>query len=139
MIQSLILTLGVVMTLYSIPAQTTYIAVTEDMATSTSVVTPFMLAGDLKRICSCESTGSPNNEPRHFASDGSVLRGKVNPNDIGQCQINIDPEITDWLRISQSVGLDVFEEEDNARMAQWIYDHYGSQPWSWSAGCHGVY
>lgn len=121
------------MTLYSIPAKTTYTS-----TTSMEIITPFALTSEVKRICSCESTGSPNNEPRHFESDGSVLRGRVNPNDIGQCQINIDPETTDWLRISQSLNLDVFKKEDNARMAQWIYDHYGSQPWNWSRGCWGV-
>lgn len=89
----------------------------------------------LRRICSCESTGYPNKEPRHFEADGSVKRGKINPQDTGMCQINVDPEITDWARISKELGFDVFTEDGNANMALWIYEKYGTQPWDWSAAC----
>lgn len=118
--------------LLTAPATTTPQAPVVPTEKDMTVVT---LPNELRRICSCESTGSPNNEPVHFNDDGTVLLGRQNPDDIGACQINVDPEITDWLRIANEHGWDLWKFEDNKRMATWIYDHYGTQPWSWSKHC----
>lgn len=90
------------------------------------------LPKQLKRICSCESTGRPDLEPRQFDKNG-VLRGVVNKNDTGACQINLQPE--NWGLKVKELGFDVFTERGNYLMAIWIYEHYGSKPWNWSRGC----
>lgn len=89
------------------------------------------LPQELKRICSCESTGSPNGEPQQFKEDGSVLRGVINPQDIGACQINTKY----WLAKAEELGFDIFTEEGNKQMALWIYNDLGNKPWFWSKSC----
>lgn len=91
----------------------------------------FEWPGDLKRICSCESTGRPGNEPRHFDSNGEVLRGKVNPLDTGMCQINKKYHGAEADRL----GLDLEIQSENFEYAARLYRQQGSQPWSWSASC----
>lgn len=87
----------------------------------------------LKRICSCESTGSPDNEPIQFNADGSVLRGRINSQDVGMCQINEHY----WLQKSLDLGYNIYTEEGNKLMALWIYNQSGTAPWRWSKPCHG--
>jgi hypothetical protein len=89
----------------------------------------------LKHIASCESWGDPNKEPRQFLPDGSVLHGFPNPNDIGLAQINAPI----WQAKAESLGFDIFTYAGNLKMAKWIFDNYGSQPWYWSEGCWGKY
>lgn len=89
------------------------------------------LPPELKRICSCESTGSPNNEPIHFNADGTVLRGRINSQDVGMCQINEHY----WLEKSINLGFDIYTEEGNKQMALWLYDQQGNKPWTWSKKC----
>lgn len=93
--------------------------------------TTIELPYELKRICSCESTGSPDNEPVQFNADGSVLKGRINNLDTGMCQINLKY----WGDTAQGMGFDLDTRNGNALMAIWIYDHYGSQPWFWSRQC----
>jgi len=81
----------------------------------------------MERICSCESG-------RQFWDDGRVVRGHVNPLDIGMCQINLKYH----GEASKNMGLDVFDEADNITYANWLYDQQGPQPWFWSEPCHGV-
>lgn len=87
---------------------------------------------ELKRICSCESTGSPDNEPIQYNADGSVLRGRINPQDVGMCQINEHY----WLQKSEDLGYNIYTEEGNKLMAIWIYEQSGTAPWKWSKPCH---
>lgn len=85
----------------------------------------------LKPVCSCESTGSPFNTPRQFNPDGSVVRGRINPRDIGMCQINADyHEIA-----AKKMNMDIYTEEGNIRYANYLYEHQGLKPWSWSKPC----
>lgn len=87
----------------------------------------------LKRICSCESTGQPNNEPQQFTADGAVTKGKINPLDTGACQINLKyHEAT-----AKKLGYDLFTEEGNIAYANYLYTKEGSTPWNWSRGCWG--
>jgi len=90
-----------------------------------------ILPPELQRICSCESTGRPDNDPVQFNADGTVLQGKLNSNDIGMCQINTKY----WLTKSQDLGYDIYTEEGNKQMALWIYQNNGNQPWFWSKSC----
>lgn len=50
--------------------------------------------------------------------DGSV--------DIGKYQINN----YHWGADATKLGLNLFDEEDNEKMAVWIYENYGTEPWS---------
>jgi hypothetical protein len=84
----------------------------------------------LRRICSCESWGSPDKEPREF-KDGKILRGFPNPEDIGACQINTKI----WEKTAQKLGDDLFSYHGNIQFAKWLYDQEGDKPWLWSKSC----
>jgi hypothetical protein len=74
----------------------------------------------LVKICKAESGN------RQLNTSGRVLRGKVEPSDIGYCQINE----TIWNDKARELGYDIFTEKGNKDMAVWIYLNYGSQPWN---------
>lgn len=84
-------------------------------------------------VCSCESMGTPYEEPRQFNADGTVLQGRIHPPDTGMCQINKAV----WLDTALSLGLDINTKEGNARMANYIYDKHGLEPWKASKYCWG--
>lgn len=94
------------------------------------------LLPELYPICACESSksGKKTGTPRQFNSDGTVKRGKINPNDIGMCQINTEPR-NGHLVQAKKLGFDVFTEEGNINYANWLYKKKGSQPWNWSKDC----
>lgn len=92
---------------------------------------PTELVGPLKRICSCETTGSPNREPMQFGADGNVLHGRVHYPDTGACQINA----VVWEAIAIDRGLDIYTKEGNYVMANFIYKTEGTTPWNTSAWC----
>lgn len=79
----------------------------------------------LEKIALCESGN------RQFDADGNIVRGKLNPNDIGKYQISIHY----WQLKANELGFDIFTEEGNEKMARWIFDHYGTSPWNWSKNC----
>jgi len=83
---------------------------------------------ELRRIGQCES------EFRQFNDDGSVLRGKINNQDVGIFQIN---EYY-WLEESIRLGYDIYTRDGNIGMAKHIYRVYGTAPWNWSKHCWGV-
>lgn len=84
-------------------------------------------------VCSCESTGSPYNEPQQYTSDGSLVRGHITPSDWGMCQISTRY----WLEESQELGYDLTTEDGNIRMANHIYQNYGIEHWNASRRCWG--
>ena len=89
---------------------------------------------ELKKICACESTGDPNKEPRHFTDEGEVIRGwySINGNlDWGMCQISDKY----WLKKSIELGYDIFTQEGNLKMAEWLYENGGIWHWRWSKKC----
>jgi len=89
------------------------------------------LRSELVRICACESTGVATAKPTHWNHDGTVKRGKINPRDIGICQINLD-----WNGdTAERMGLDLFKESDNIWFANWLYGQKGATPWNWSRAC----
>ncbi|MES2224156.1 MAG: hypothetical protein V4469_04465 [Patescibacteria group bacterium] len=79
----------------------------------------------LQKICNAEVTGNKNTPSHQFNKDGSVVRGKVTPSDIGYCQIN-EPI---WNDTARGLGYDIFTEEGNKAMALWLFMNYGDQPW----------
>lgn len=81
----------------------------------------------LKRIAECESNDM------HFR-DGEVVRGNVDPNDIGRYQISL----TYHGDKARKMGLDLFDEIDNYRYALFLFNNEGTQPWEASrSGCWG--
>jgi len=81
----------------------------------------------LEKIAICESGG------KHFEDNGQVLKGKINPSDIGKYQINLKY----WKADASRLGLNIYDPEDNEIMARWIFDNYGTKPWNWSISCWG--
>lgn len=79
----------------------------------------------LQRICNAEVTGNPNTPSHQFNKNGSVVRGKTTPSDIGYCQIN-EPI---WNDKARELGYDIYTEEGNKAFAVWLFNHYGSEPW----------
>ena len=79
----------------------------------------------LARIAKCESPKGQYNK------DGSAVRGKVTPSDIGKYQIS---EVH-WGQKAHDLGFDLYTEEGNEQMALWIYKNYGTEPWYPSKKC----
>ncbi len=80
----------------------------------------------LAEVARCES---------HFThinpATGNVIRGKVNPNDVGVMQIN------EYYhnKTAESMGLDLKNFSDNMAYARYLYERDGTQPWSASSAC----
>lgn len=79
------------------------------------------------QVARCESTF------RHTLSDGSVLKGKVDPADTGVMQINKRYH----LETAEKLGLDLDNIYDNMAYARHLYEKQGTQPWSASSPCWG--
>jgi hypothetical protein len=79
----------------------------------------------LAEVSRCESTF------RQFGSDGRVIRGKVNTGDIGIMQINKYYHEDDAAKL----GFDIYTIDDNLGYARWLYQKYGTDPWSSSSKC----
>jgi hypothetical protein len=79
----------------------------------------------LKKIAFCES------QNRQFTEDGNVLRGKVNPKDIGVMQINEKYH----LSTAQKLGLNIYTLEGNIDYAKYLYKTQGVKPWIHSSKC----
>ncbi|HRY30953.1 MAG TPA: hypothetical protein P5328_00980 [Candidatus Paceibacterota bacterium] len=66
-----------------------------------------------------------------FNADGSVLRGKVNPSDVGLMQINERYHAGTAVML----GYDIYSLEGNMAYAKYLYDKYGTDPWVHSSNC----
>ncbi len=97
----------------------------EGVDTETIVRTYFSDIPVMIQIARCESTF------RHTLSDGSVLRGRVDPADTGVMQINLRYHGTQAERL----GLELTDIYDNMAYARDLYKRQGTQPWSASAPC----
>ncbi len=73
----------------------------------------------LVKICNAESGG------KQFKANGDVIRGRVNPSDIGICQINEEINNDQARRL----GFDIFTEKGNEDMAIWMFVNEGTDPW----------
>lgn len=83
----------------------------------------------LAEVARCESTF------RHFGSDGRVIRGIVNKDDVGVMQIN---EYYHKDK-SESLGFDILSFEGNLGYAKWLYESKGTGPWVHSSKCWKKY
>lgn len=92
----------------------------------------------MQRIMDCESGQKlPNgkakpNTARHYDKNGQILmRSNTNRSvDVGIAQIN-----TVWFAKATELGLDITKEEDNKKMAEWIYSNRGTGDWYSSQNC----
>lgn len=91
------------------------------------------LLPELVPVCACESLGNPNATPTHYDRDGSVLRGRIDNDDIGICQINLRYH----QKSAEALGLDVFIEQDNIIYANVLFTEQYYQPWTASQHCWG--
>lgn len=97
------------------------------------VAAEFGTSSVMYRIAACESTGSVSGVPRHFGPDGNVLRGKINPKDVGVFQINEFYHQADALK----AGIDIHTVEGNIKWARKLYERNGTRDWNWSKHCWG--
>ena len=78
-----------------------------------------------KNIATCES------RLHQFNADGTVLKGKVNPKDIGLFQVNEKYHLAD----SRKLGMNIYEREGNVEYAMWLMSKQGTVPWNASKFC----
>jgi len=73
----------------------------------------------LVRICKAESGG------QQFKKNGDVVRGLVNPSDIGYCQIN------EYINNDEArrLGYDIYTEQGNKDYAVYLFLNKGTRPW----------
>lgn len=81
----------------------------------------------LADIAWCES------RMRHLDENGSVLRGRVDSDDVGVMQINTRYHLED----AKELGLDVYTLNGNLAYAQYLFDKQGTKPWLASSPCWG--
>jgi len=105
------------------------------LPSSTSDTAEPTLHPNLKPVCACESSysGKASGEPRQYDSNGNVIKGNLNANDIGMCQINRRYHISK----AKALGYDIYTREGNIRYANHLYERKGLQPWKWSKPCWG--
>ena len=76
-------------------------------------------------IARCESNF------HQFDKDGNIVRGRVNKADIGVMQINEKYHADEAVKL----GYNIYTVEGNVAFAKYLYDKYGSDPWSSSSKC----
>jgi len=79
----------------------------------------------LIEIARCESGFA------QYDANMSVIRGKVNDQDVGIMQINEKYH----LEKSHSLGYDIYSVEGNLAYAKYMYEREGAQPWKASSPC----
>lgn len=89
------------------------------------VKSPRTIPPILEAIALCESGGAQYN------ASGEVIRGVINPQDVGKYQINL---YYHGAR-AQELGIDLFTEEGNTEYALLLYEEQGTTPWNWSKDC----
>lgn len=70
---------------------------------------------------------------RHYLEDGEVIRGHINPKDVGVMQINTYYH----GETATELGLDLLDFKQNMEYARFLHDREGTQPWFWSEHCWG--
>lgn len=79
----------------------------------------------MARVAGCES------RYRMLDKDGNVIRGEINPYDVGVMQINEKYH----LETSKKLGYDIYTLEGNVAYARYLYEKQGAQPWVSSSAC----
>lgn len=93
----------------------------------------------LSKIADCESGERLSNgkakkgSASHYGKNGQVnVYGNKNATvDIGKYMVNSYY----WGKKATEMGLDIWKEVDNEKMAIWIYENEGTEPWSSSYNC----
>lgn len=70
---------------------------------------------------------------RHELTDGSILKGVIDPADTGVMQINKRYHQT----AAVAMNLDLDDLYQNMEYARYLYEKQGTQPWSASMPCWG--
>ena len=78
-------------------------------------------------ISQCES------ELRQYNENGTVLRGRENPQDVGLFQINEFYHLQD----SQKLGFNIYTAKGNIEYAMYIMERDGTRHWTYSKPCWG--
>lgn len=81
----------------------------------------------LAEVAFCES------RYRQFDTNGQVLRGVQNSQDVGVMQINEYYH----LETAQKLGLNLYTLEGNMAYARYLYEKEGTRPWNYSSPCWG--
>jgi len=76
-------------------------------------------------VARCES------QFRQYNSNGTVLRGIANSQDVGVMQINEKYHATTALKL----GLDIYSLEGNLDYGRYLYETQGTRPWVYSSPC----
>lgn len=81
----------------------------------------------MKKIAYCESSN------RQYGEKGGVLRGEVNPDDVGIMQIN------EYYhgKTADRMELDLHTITGNTAYARYLYEKEGTRPWGASQECWG--
>lgn len=94
-------------------------------STKQSVQEYFADAPIMIDVARCES---------HFTQyngDGTVLRGRVNSQDVGVMQINEKYHLSDSIKL----GFNIYTLEGNMAYARHLYKTQGTRPWEYSSHC----
>ena len=106
--------LGLFLTVMWFPSRIEYRAIEKVYAEEIVKLPPV-----LQRICKAESNC------KQFNKDGTVLVGKLTPDDKGAFQISEKY----WGKKAKELGYDIYTKVGNYKMALWIFEHHGSEPW----------
>lgn len=79
----------------------------------------------LADVASCESHFI------QFNADGTIHRGRINPQDVGVMQINEKYHLSDSIKL----GYDIYTLEGNMAYAKHLYEKQGTRPWEYSSKC----
>ena len=102
--------------------------IVEDHETLSAYVEQYYVQNSvLADIAWCES------RTRHLDKEGNIVRGTVDPDDIGVMQINTRYH----EKKAEELGLDLYSLNGNLAYAQYLYDRQGVKPWLASASCWG--
>lgn len=81
----------------------------------------------MDRIMHCESGGN------HLDPKTGQVYMLANTNktvDVGKYMLN-----SVWHKKAKELGFDITKEEDNEKMAYWIYENIGTSPWVYTMSC----
>jgi len=76
-------------------------------------------------VARCES------QFRQHDSNGNVLRGIANSQDVGVMQINEKYHAATALKL----GIDIYSLEGNLAYGRYLYETQGTRPWTYSSTC----
>ncbi len=98
-----------------------------DLTVESYVRSYFAKTPVLARVAYCES------KFKQFNDDGSILRGKLTPADVGVMQVN------EYYHAdkAEKMGYDLHTVDGNLAYAKYLYSRQGTAPWSASESCWG--